>query len=348
MRTSDFDYHLPRDLIAQTPIEPRDHSRLMVVRRETGEFEHCRFYEIGRFLRPGDLLVLNNSRVIPARLRGRRLGTGGAVEVLLLHRVGAGRWKALVKPGRRLRPGARFEVDGVEGQALEDTGGGTRLISLSDEGVIRRAGETPLPPYIDAPLADPERYQTVYASAEGSSAAPTAGLHFTPHLLERLRLDGVRFAQVTLHVGLGTFMPVKSEEPEKHGIHSEYFQVGGDAAREINLARAEGRRIISVGTTSVRTLEQAANLSHGQTEAALMPVSGWADLFILPGHRFRLVDGLITNFHLPRSTLLMLVSAFAGSNAPADYGRRLVMRAYREAIDRRYRLFSFGDCMLIL
>ncbi len=348
MRTSDFDYHLPRDLIAQTPIEPRDHSRLMVVRRETGEFEHCRFYEIGRFLRPGDLLVLNNSRVIPARLRGRRLGTGGAVEVLLLHRVGAGRWKALVKPGRRLRPGARLEVDGVEGQALEDTGGGTRLISLSDEGVIRRAGETPLPPYIDAPLADPERYQTVYASAEGSSAAPTAGLHFTPHLLERLRLDGVRFAQVTLHVGLGTFMPVKSEEPEKHGIHSEYFQVGGDAAREINLARAEGRRIISVGTTSVRTLEQAANLSHGQTEAALMPVSGWADLFILPGHRFRLVDGLITNFHFPRSTLLMLVSAFAGSNAPADYGRRLVMRAYREAIDRRYRLFSFGDCMLIL
>ena len=175
MRTSDFDYHLPRDLIAQTPIEPRDHSRLMVVRRETGEFEHCRFYEIGRFLRPGDLLVLNNSRVIPARLRGRRLGTGGAVEVLLLHRAGAGVWKALVKPGRRLRPGARFEVDGVEGQALEDTGGGTRLISLSDEGVIRRAGETPLPPYIDAPLADPERYQTVYASAEGSSAAPPQG-----------------------------------------------------------------------------------------------------------------------------------------------------------------------------
>ena len=236
----------------------------------------------------------------------------------------------------------------MEGQVLEDTAGGTRLISLSDEEVIRRVGETPLPPYIDAPLADPERYQTVYASAEGSAAAPTAGLHFTPHLLEKLRLDGVRFAQVTLHVGLGTFMPVKSEEPEKHGIHSEYFQVGGDAAREINLARAEGRRIISVGTTSVRTLEQAANLSHGQPEAALMPVSGWADLFILPGHRFRLVDGLITNFHFPRSTLLMLVSAFAGSNAPADYGRRLVMRAYREAIDRRYRLFSFGDCMLIL
>ena len=348
MRTSDFDYHLPRDLIAQTPIEPRDHSRLMVVRRETGEFEHCRFYEIGRFLRPGDLLVLNNSRVIPARLRGRRLGTGGAVEVLLLHRAGAGMWKALVKPGRRLRPGARFEVDGVEGQILEDTGGGTRLISLSDEEVIRRAGETPLPPYIDAPLADPERYQTVYASAEGSAAAPTAGLHFTPHLLERLRLDGVRFAQITLHVGLGTFMPVKSEEPEKQGIHSEYFQVGDYAASEINLARAEGRRIISVGTTSVRTLEQAAILSHGQTEAALTPVSGWADLFILPGHRFRLVDGLITNFHLPRSTLLMLVSAFAGSNAPADYGRKLVMGAYREAIDRRYRLFSFGDCMLML
>ena len=347
MRTSDFDYPLPRELIAQTPIEPRDHSRLLVVRRSTGELKHRRFYEIGQLLKPGDLLVLNDSRVIPARLKGRRLDTGGAVEVLLLQRTGEGLWKALVKPGRRLRPSARFEVDGVEVEVLEDDGGGTRLIHLSDEGVIERAGEMPLPPYINTPLADRERYQTVYARTDGSAAAPTAGLHFTPELLEDLGRDGIRFARVTLHIGLDTFRPVQSEEPEKHKLHSEYFELGEDAAREINLARTEGRRIISVGTTSVRVLEQAAILSHLESEATLKPVSGWADLFILPGHRFRLVDGLITNFHLPRSTLLMMVCAFAGRDTSPDSGRSLVIRAYQEAINQGYRLFSFGDCMLI-
>lgn len=348
MRTSDFDYDLPRELIAQTPVEPRDHSRLMLLDRRTGETEHHRFYEIGRFLRPGDLLVLNDSRVIPARLRGRRLGSGGAIELLLLRRECDGVWQALVRPGRRLRPGARFEVDGVEGEVMADADGGTRLVRLSDEGVIRRAGEMPLPPYITTQPDDPERYQTVYASVEGSAAAPTAGLHFTPHLLESLAEEGVRFARVTLHVGLDTFRPVKSEEPEKHELHSEWFEVGEEAAREVSLARAEGRRVIAVGTTSVRVLEQAALLSPDDGRRAMSPVSGWADLFILPGHRFRLVDGLITNFHLPRSTLLMLVSAFAGVDAEPDSGRRLMLSAYREAIGLGYRLFSFGDCMLIL
>ena len=348
MRTGDFDYDLPRELIAQTPAEPRDHSRLMLLDRRTGETGHHRFYDIGLFLQPGDLLVLNDSRVIPARLRGRRLGSGGAIELLLLQRESAGVWRALVRPGRRLRPGARFEVDGVEGEVLADADGGTRLISLSDEGVIRRAGEMPLPPYITMQPEDPERYQTVYARVEGSAAAPTAGLHFTPHLLESLSEEGVRFASVTLHVGLDTFRPVKSEEPEKHKLHSEWFEVSEQAAREVSLARAEGRRVIAVGTTSVRVLEQAALLSPDDETRALSPVSGWADLFILPGHRFRLVDGLVTNFHLPRSTLLMLVSAFAGVDAEPDSGRRLMLSAYREAIGLGYRLFSFGDCMLIL
>jgi S-adenosylmethionine:tRNA ribosyltransferase-isomerase len=350
MRTSDFDYALPKELIAQTPIEPRDHSRLLAVNLSTGEFEHSRFYDIGRFLKSGDLLVLNDSRVIPARLIGRRLGTGGAVEVLLLQRTGEGTWKALVKPGRRLRPGARFEVAGVEGEVLEDADGGARLIRLDDEGVIQRAGEMPLPPYINTPLTDRERYQTVYAKVDGSAAAPTAGLHFTPELLESLGRDGIRFASVTLHVGLDTFRPVKSDEPEKHKLHTEYFEVGEDAAREINLARAEGRRIISVGTTSVRVLEQAALLSlHGssENEAILEPVSGWAEIFILPGHRFRLVDGLITNFHLPRSTLLMMVCAFAGRDTSLESGRSLVMKTYEEAIGHSYRFFSFGDCILM-
>jgi S-adenosylmethionine:tRNA ribosyltransferase-isomerase len=348
MRTSDFDYPLPKDLIAQTPIEPRDHSRLLTVDLSTGEFGHHRFYEIGHFLKPGDLLVLNDSRVIPARLKGHRIGTGGTVELLLLQRAGEGLWKALVKPGRRLRAGARFEVDGVEGEIVTEDNWGTRLIRLADEGVIQRVGEIPLPPYITTQLADRERYQTVYARANGSAAAPTAGLHFTPELLKNLGIDGIRFAHVTLHVGLDTFRPVKSEEPENHKLHTEYFELGEAAVKEINLARAEGRRVISVGTTSVRVLEQAALLSHLESEDTLKPISGWADIFILPGHRFRLVDGLITNFHLPRSTLLMMVSAFAGRDTSPDAGRRLMMKAYREAIGQGYRLFSFGDCMLIV
>ena len=340
MRTSDFDYPLPAHLIAQTPMEPRDHSRLLVMERSTGRLEHRRFYELGDFLQPGDLLVLNDSRVIPARLRGHKADTGGAVEALLLHRLGPGLWKALVKPGRRLGKGARFVVDGTVGEVLEDTGGGTRLIHLSDEGVIQRAGEVPLPPYIHSPLADRERYQTVYARAEGSAAAPTAGLHFTPELLESLRQRDVRFASVTLHVGLGTFRPVQAEEPEQHRLHSEHFELGDEAAHEIALARSEGRRVICVGTTSVRVLEHAAILAQGTGDGPVAPCSGWVDLFILPGHPFRLVDGLITNFHLPRSTLLMLVCAFAG--------RDRVMGAYREAIRQGYRLYSFGDAMVVL
>ena len=324
MRTSDFDYHLPEHLIAQTPLEPRDHSRLLVVDTATGELSHRHFYDIGHFLQPGDLLVLNNSRVLPARLRGRRPGTGGAVEVLLLHREEEGLWKAMVKPGRRLGPGAAFEIDGVSVDVLEDLGDGTRLIRMSDEGVIRDSGEVPLPPYIHTPLADGERYQTVYASAEGSAAAPTAGLHFTPELLDDLRLKGIRLAQVTLHVGIDTFRPVRSEQPGKHKLHSEYFQLGEQAAREINQAKADGRRIICVGTTSVRLLEQAALLAEEQGSATVAAASGWADLFILPGHRFRLVDSLITNFHLPRSTLLMLVAAFAGRDRAGDAGRETI------------------------
>ncbi len=348
MRTSDFDYHLPEHLIAQTPLEPRDHSRLLVVDTATGELSHRHFYDIGHFLQPGDLLVLNNSRVLPARLKGRRSGTGGAVEVLLLHREDEGLWKAMVRPGRRLGPGAAFEIDGVPVDVLEDLGDGTRLIRMSDEGVIRDSGEVPLPPYIHTPLADGERYQTVYASAEGSAAAPTAGLHFTPELLDDLRLKGIRLAQVTLHVGIDTFRPVRSEQPGKHKLHSEYFQLGEQAAREINQAKADGRRIICVGTTSVRLLEQAALLAEEQGSATLAAASGWADLFILPGHRFRLVDGLITNFHLPRSTLLMLVAAFAGRDRAGDAGREIILRVYQEAIEGGYRFYSFGDCMMVL
>ena len=348
MRTSDFDYHLPEHLIAQTPLEPRDHSRLLVVDTATGELSHRHFYDIGHFLQPGDLLVLNNSRVLPARLKGRRSGTGSAVEVLLLHREDEGLWKAMVRPGRRLGPGAAFEIDGVPVDVLEDLGDGTRLIRMSDEGVIRDSGEVPLPPYIHTPLADGERYQTVYASAEGSAAAPTAGLHFTPELLEDLRLRGVRIAQVTLHVGIDTFRPVRSEQPGKHKLHSEYFQLGEQAALEINQAKADGRRIICVGTTSVRLLEQAALLAEEQGSATVAAASGWADLFILPGHRFRLVDGLITNFHLPRSTLLMLVAAFAGRDRAGDAGREIILRAYQEAIEGGYRFYSFGDCMMVL
>ena len=348
MRTSDFDYHLPEHLIAQTPLEPRDHSRLLVVDTATGELSHRHFYDIGHFLQPGDLLVLNNSRVLPARLKGRRSGTGGAVEVLLLHREGEGLWKAMVRPGRRLGPGAAFEIDGVPVDVLEDLGDGTRLIRMSDEGVIRDSGEVPLPPYIHTPLADGERYQTVYASAEGSAAAPTAGLHFTPELLDDLRLKGIRLAQVTLHVGIDTFRPVRSEQPGKHKLHSEYFQLDEQAAQEINQAKADGRRIICVGTTSVRSLEQAALLAEEQGSATVAAASGWADLFILPGHRFRLVDGLITNFHLPRSTLLMLVSAFAGRDRAGDAGREIILRVYQEAIEGGYRFYSFGDCMIVL
>ena len=340
MLTSDFDYHLPPEMIAQTPMEPRDHSRLLVLHRDTGELEHRRFYEVVEYLREGDLLVLNDSRVIPARLHGRRADTGGRAEVLLLRRLEPGRWEALARPGRRLRPGVRVVVDdGLDIEVLEDREEGIKIVALSSEEGIERVGEMPLPPYVHTPLQEPERYQTVYSRTAGSVAAPTAGLHFTEALLDEIRGLGVRTAFVTLHVGLDTFRPVTEERPEEHRLHSEAFTLGDEAVGELNAARCEGRRIIAVGTTTVRTLEQVS-LWAEERDGVIEPVSAWADLFILPGHRFRTVQTMITNFHLPRSTLLMLVSAFAG--------RERILSAYNEAIREGYRFYSFGDAMLIV
>lgn len=348
MRTSDFDYVLPPELIAQTPTEPRDHSRLLVLERDTGTVRHrARFAELVEELHPGDLLVMNDSRVIPARLLGVRAGTRGKVEVLLVRRVSSGRWVCLGRPGRRVLPGARLVLSRngvtVEAEVESVDGDGLRTVSFSDEGALARVGHAPLPPYIHTPLADPDRYQTVYARAPGSAAAPTAGLHFTPGLLQRLHDSGVQTATVTLHVGLDTFRPVEADDPARHHIHTEHWKLNAQTAEALNVARSEGRRVIAVGTTSVRTLEQAARLAEEEAGPGrpwgFAANSGWADLFILPGYRFRAVDALITNFHLPRSTLLMLVSAFAG--------RERVLHAYQEAIDRSYRFYSFGDAMFI-
>ena len=342
MKTADFDYVLPEELIAQTPFEPRDHSRLLVVRRSDGSIRHGRFHDLPCYLREGDLLVFNDSRVIPARLHGSRTGTGGKVEVLLLSRLSEGVWRGLVRPGRRMRVGDRFEIsrDGtaIGGEVLDVEPSGARTVRLSDDSMLDRVGVAPLPPYIRRPLEDPERYQTVYARAEGSVAAPTAGLHFTEELLKRLRAMGIEAAFVTLHVGWDSFRPVQTEEVLSHRMHAEYWELGESAADAINGARADGRRVVAVGTTVVRLLEQAA-ITSSDGGGRLMPGSGQADLFIVPGHDFRIVDGLVTNFHLPRSSLLMLTSAFAG--------RELLFRTYREAIERRYRFYSFGDAMLI-
>ena len=343
MLTSEFDYPLPKELIAQTPIEPRDHSRLMVLSRRDGSIEHRHFYDLPDYLREGDVLVFNDSKVIPARLYGHKKETGGKVELLLLQRLSPGVWRSLTRPGRRMRLGATFVAEGdnatIEGEVLEVEDDGTRVVKLSPEEALDKVGVVPLPPYIRQPLQDAARYQTVYARIEGSVAAPTAGLHFTPDLLDGLRRVGVEFAFVTLHVGWDSFRPVKTEDPAQHELHREYWELEKEATETINAAKAEGRRVISVGTTSVRLLEQAASLRPAG-KAELTPSSGWADLFILPGYRFQMVDALITNFHLPRSTLLMLTCAFAG--------RELVMGAYREAINQRYRLYSFGDCMMMI
>jgi S-adenosylmethionine:tRNA ribosyltransferase-isomerase len=358
MRTSDYDYHLPPELIAQTPLEPRDASRLLVLDRATGRLEHRRFYDILDYLRPGDVMVFNQSRVIPARLYGHRQDSGGRVELLLLRRQGDGVWEALGKPGRRLRPGITLVVSPsrdslnippykqsesgdsrIEIEVLASSAEGIKRVRLSTEEGIDRLGEVPLPPYIHQKLADPERYQTVYARQPGSVAAPTAGLHFTDSLLERIQRAGVELAFVTLHVGLDTFRPVQDDDPTRHHIHTEYYEVTADTAAALNRARQEGRRIIAVGTTSVRVLEQLGQDMARAGVTELTPASGQADLFILPGHRFRLVDAMVTNFHLPRSTLLMLVSAFAG--------RELILQAYQAAIDRQYRFYSFGDAMII-
>lgn len=341
MRVEDFDYYLPPELIAQHPVEPRDTSRLLVLHRESERLEHRRFYDLPLYLRPGDILVLNDTRVIPARLLGKKAGTGGQVEVLLLRPLWGNCWEVLVRPGRRIPPGTEilFGKGELWAKVLDRTPQGGRLVEFQYEGeweeILERLGEVPLPPYIKEKLSDPERYQTVYASRPGSVAAPTAGLHFTPQLLKELKEKGIKIVYILLHVGLGTFRPVREEMVENHRMHAEYFYVDEEAARTINEARRQGGRVIAVGTTVVRTLETVAT-----PEGEIKPRDGFTELFIYPGYRFKAVDALITNFHLPRSTLLMLVCAFAG--------RERVLEAYQVAIKERYRFYSFGDAMLIL
>lgn len=345
MKTSDFNYYLPQELIAQSPIEPRDASRLMVLDRTTGAIKHRTFHDLADYLAAGDVLVCNESRVIPARLFGRKVPTSGKVELLLVAERGEQTWEILTK-GRKVRVGTRIELDRdgserVVGEVIGQAGEGARLMEFDSpiEPLLDELGIMPLPPYIHEPLEDPERYQTIYARVKGSVAAPTAGLHFTPQLMKELEARGVGFAFVTLHIGLDTFRPVKTESVEDHPMHSEYCQLGPEVAEQINRAKAEGRRVIAVGTTVVRVLETAARNPEPETWNP-KPFSGWTDLFIYPGYKFRVVDALITNFHLPRSTLLMLVAAFTG--------KELIDRAYREAIQQGYRFYSFGDAMLIL
>ena len=340
MKTSDFYYDLPPELIAQTPMEKRDGSRLMTLDRRTGETGHRHFYDLPSLLRPGDCLILNDSRVLPARLLGQRLPGGGACEVLLLTDRGENVWECLVRPGRKLRTGARmtFGDGSLTAEVVGEEADGNRLVRFAYEGifleVLERLGKMPLPPYIKEELLDRERYQTVYSKVLGSAAAPTAGLHFTPELLEEIRARGVRIGCVTLHVGLGTFRPVKEEAIEDHDMHSEFCTVPPETAELINRTKAEGGRVICVGTTSCRTLE-----SWAEEDGHMEPRSGWTNIYLYPGCRFKVMDGLVTNFHLPESTLIMLVSAFAG--------REAVLNAYREAVAERYRFFSFGDAMFI-
>lgn len=339
MQTSDYDYLLPPERIAQTPLEPRHASRLLVLPRAGGALEHRTFWDVCDYLRPGDLLVVNQTRVIPARIFARK-PTGGRIELLLLRRTAENTWEALVG-GKRAAPGLTLTLeDGPQVEIVENLAGSRRLVRFAEaiEPYLERAGQMPLPPYIHTPLSDPQRYQTVYARQPGSAAAPTAGLHFTPQLLQRLQAQGVQRAEVTLHVGLDTFAPVNEDNPLEHAIHTEWCEVSPQAAAQINTARRAGGRIVAVGTTSVRTLETAARAAMpGETVDAF---SGATSLYILPGFEFKAVDALITNFHLPRSTLLMLVSAFAG--------RETILAAYAEAVRRAYRFYSFGDAMLIL
>ncbi len=340
MKTSDFYYELPPELIAQDPLEDRSSSRLMVLDRTTGEVSHHIFREIVDFLNPGDCLVVNNTKVIPARLYGTRVGTDAKIEVLLLKRRSEQVWETLVKPGKKCRPGTQISFgDGrLVGEVTDVVEDGNRLIRFSYEGIFEEIldelGQMPLPPYITHPLKDKDRYQTVYAKYDGSAAAPTAGLHFTPELLEQIRKKGVSIAEVTLHVGLGTFRPVKVENVDEHHMHSEFYEVSEETAALVNTARKNGGRVVCVGTTSCRTIESAAD-----EDGTLHAKSGWTEIFIYPGYRFKILDALITNFHLPESTLLMLVSALAG--------REQILAAYEEAVREKYRFFSFGDAMLI-
>ncbi len=339
MNTADFDYHLPLERIAQTPIEPRHNSRLMILRRDDDTFVDDQFYNIGNYLQPGDLLVINQTKVIPARLHARK-STGGRVELLLLKQVESDVWEALAG-GKGIKRGVKVTVEnGPEVEVLEELEGSQRLIRFLQpvESLLPGIGEMPLPPYIHEKLTDPNRYQTVYAAHTGSAAAPTAGLHFTPELMDSLRARGITFAPVTLHVGLDTFAPVTEEHAEEHRIHSEWCEVSQETAELINATKKNGGRVIAVGTTSVRTLESAA--MTGNAAGRVVPFCGDTRLFILPGYSFKLVDAMITNFHLPKSTLLMLVSAFAG--------KEKVLKAYQAAMQREYRFYSFGDAMLII
>lgn len=344
MKTSDFDYHLPEERIAQTPVEPRHASRLMVLDRGKSELEHTTFWHLPDYLRPGDLLVVNQTRVIPARIYARK-ETGGRVELLLLRREDSLTWQALVG-GKGLHPGRRVVIEnGPSAEIVADLGGSRRRLRFSEavEPYLDQVGQMPLPPYIHERLTDSERYQTVYAREPGSAAAPTAGLHFTGELIERIKSMGVAFADVTLHVGLDTFAPVTEDDPREHKIHTEWCELTPQTAAQINAARRQGGRIVAVGTTSVRTLESAARQAErtgAPPEQVVVPFSGPTDLFILPGYSFRVVDMIVTNFHLPRSTLIMLVSAFAG--------RERILDAYRQAVEMEYRFYSFGDAMLII
>lgn len=341
-KTSDYFYELPEELIAQTPVEPRDHSSMLVLDRETGKTQHKHFYDVLDYLKPGDCLILNDSRVLPARIFGTKKDTGAHVEFLLLKCVGNNKWETLVKPGKKAKVGAEFVFSpGVlEGKITDVLEDGNRIIDFSCEGnfytILEELGKMPLPPYITAELKDQERYQTVYSHELGSAAAPTAGLHFTKELLKKIEEKGVKIGYVTLHVGLGTFRPVKAENITEHKMHSEHYHLPKETADLINETKKNGGRVIAVGTTSCRTLESVATFNDGKT----LESDGWTSIFIYPGYEFKVLDGLITNFHLPESTLIMLVSAFAGYEH--------VMAAYKEAVEKRYRFFSFGDAMLII
>ncbi|MGI6588908.1 MAG: tRNA preQ1(34) S-adenosylmethionine ribosyltransferase-isomerase QueA [Peptococcia bacterium] len=340
MHISEFDYFLPEELIAQEPLSRRDESRLLVLHQKTGQIEHRKFTDILSYLHQGDVLVSNKTRVIPARLYGKKKGTGAIIEVLLLHQIDKNRWEVLVRPGKKVKPGTRiiFAAGDLEAVAIETTASGGRIMEFAYTGIFQeildRLGQMPLPPYIKKRLADPDRYQTVYAQEPGSAAAPTAGLHFTPSLIKALQEQGIEWVEILLHVGLGTFRPVKEENIEEHQMHREYFEISPQAAEKINKALREKRRIIGIGTTSTRALESAC------VDGVVQARKDWTEIFIYPGYECKVISGLITNFHLPKSTLLMLVSALAG--------RGKIMQAYAEAVRERYRFFSFGDAMLII
>lgn len=340
MKTSDFYYDLPQELIAQTPLKDRSSSRLMLLDKNTGKIKHKHFYDIVDYLNCGDTLILNDTKVLPARLYGEKENTGGAIEFLLLHKHSLDVWEVILRPGKKAKPGARFVFGNGElkAEVIDIVNEGNRLVKFEYEGVFEevldRLGEMPIPPYITKKLEDKDRYQTVYAKNPGSAAAPTAGLHFTPELIEKIRAKGVNIGFVTLHVGLGTFRPVKVEDVNNHKMHSEFYSISKDTVELINKTKANGKRVVSVGTTATRVLE-----TIGEKYSVLKEDSGWTDIFIYPGKEFRVVDALITNFHLPESTLIMLVSALAGKDN--------VLNAYSEAVKEKYRFFSFGDAMFL-